>query len=85
MENRKNIKVGDYVRWLYPLGKKDIKKRNYSYGLVTNIKEEEERIDGKIILFLDSGYKQLFWLSLDLLVDLGKLEILQDGTWNKVR
>ena len=85
MENRKNIKVGDYVRWLYPLVYKDIKKRNYSYGLVTNIKEEEERIDGKIILFLDSGYKQLFWLSLDLLVELGKLEILKDGTWRKVR
>ena len=85
MENRKNIKVGDYVRWLYPLGYIDIQERNYSYGLVTRIKEEEERLDGKIILFLDSGYKQLFWLSLDLLVDLGKLEILQDGTWNKVR
>jgi hypothetical protein len=85
MENRKNIKIGDYVRWLYPLGYQDIKKRNYSYGLVTNIKDEEERIDGKIILFLDSGYKQLFWLSLDLLIDLGKLEILKDGTWREVR
>jgi hypothetical protein len=85
MENRKNIKIGDYVRWLYPLGYQDIKQRNYSYGLVTNIQDEEERIDGKIILFLDSGYKQLFWLSLDLLVDLGKLEILKDGTWRKVR
>ena len=85
MENRKNIKVGDYVRWLYPLGYIDIQKRHYSYGLVTTIKEEEERIDGKIILFLDSGYKQLFWLSLDLLVELGKLEILKNGTWSKVR
>ena len=85
MENRKNIKIGDYVRWLYPLGYQDIKQRNYSYGLVTNIQDEEERIDGKIILFLDSGYKQLFWLSLDLLVDLGKLEILKDGIWRKVR
>ena len=84
MENRKNIKIGDYVRWLYPLGYRDIQKRNYSYGLVTDIKDEEERIDGKIILFLDSGYKQLFWLSLDLLVELGKLEILKNGTWNKV-
>ena len=85
MENRKNIKIGDYVRWLYPLGYVDIQKRNYSYGLITNIKDEEERIDGKIILFLDSGYKQLFWLSLDLLVELGKLEILKNGTWRKVR
>ena len=66
MENRKNIKIGDYVRWLYPLGYQDIKQRNYSYGLVTNIQDEEARIDGKIILFLASGYKQLFWLSLDL-------------------
>jgi hypothetical protein len=85
MENRKNIKIGDYVRWLYPLGYIDVQQRNYSYGLVTRIKEEQERLDGKIILFLDSGYKQLFWLSLDLLVELGKLEILKDGTWRKVR
>ena len=74
MENRKNIKVGDYVQ-----------KRNYSYGLVTDIKDEEERIDGKIILFLDSGYKQVFWLSLDLLIELGNLEMLRNGKWRKFR
>ena len=50
MENRKNIKIGDYVRWLYPLGYQDIKQRNYSYGLVTNIQDEESIIDLPIYL-----------------------------------
>ena len=85
MENRKNIKIGDYVRWLYPLGYVDINKRQFSYGLIINQREEgEDYIDGRIILLLDSGYKQSFWLSLDLLIDLGSLEILKDGNWQKV-
>jgi len=86
MENRKNIKIGDYVRWLYPLGYVDIKKRQFSYGLIINQRDEgEDRIDGRVILLLDSGYKQSFWLSLDLLIDLGSLEMLKDGDWQKVR
>jgi|TARA_R110000824_G_scaffold59304_2_gene159353 hypothetical protein len=85
MENRKNIKIGDYVRWLYPLGYVDINKRQFSYGLIINQREEgEDYIDGRIVLLLDSGYKQSFWLSLDLLIDLGSLEILKDGNWQKV-
>jgi len=86
MENRKNIKIGDYVRWLYPLGYIDIKKRQLSYGLIINQRDEgEDHIDGRVILLLDSGYKQSFWLSLDLLIDLGSLEMLKDGDWQKVR
>ena len=85
MENRKNIKIGDYVRWLYPLGYVDVNKRPFSYGLIINQRDEgEDYIDGRIILLLDSGYKQSFWLSLDLLIDLGSLEILKDGNWHKV-
>tara|TARA_R110000751_G_scaffold17657_2_gene54349 strand:- start:865 stop:1125 length:261 start_codon:yes stop_codon:yes gene_type:complete len=85
MENRKNIKIGDYVRWLYPLGYVDVNKRQFSYGLIINQRDEgEDYIDGRIILLLDSGYKQSFWLSLDLLIDLGSLEILKDGNWQKV-
>jgi hypothetical protein len=85
MESRKNIKVGDYVRWLYPLGYVDLQKRQYSYGLVTDVKDEDLRLDGCIILLLDSGYKQSFWLSLDLLIELGDLEIIKDGEWHKVK
>ena len=85
MENRKNIKIGDYVRWLYPLGYVDVNKRQFSYGLIINQRDEgEDYIDGRNILLLDSGYKQSFWLSLDLLIDLGSLEILKDGNWQKV-
>jgi hypothetical protein len=85
MESRKNIKVGDYVRWLYPLGYVDMQKRKYSYGLITDIKDEKERIDGKVVLLLDSGYKQYFWLSLDLLIELGSLQIIKNGQWKEVK
>tara|TARA_A100001515_G_scaffold140559_1_gene136378 strand:+ start:1554 stop:1808 length:255 start_codon:yes stop_codon:yes gene_type:complete len=83
MENRKNIKVGDYVRWLYPLGYIDIQARKYSYGLIIEIKEEE-RMDGMLAFLLDSGYKQTFWLSVELLIELGNAEILRNGKWQKL-
>lgn len=87
MVSKDSIKIGDYVRWLYPLGYIDLQRRNFSYGLVMNVREEEDEqsIDGKIVLLLDSGYKQTFWLSLDLLIELGNLELLIDGEWRKVK
>ena len=87
MVSKDSIKIGDYVRWLYPLGYVDLQRRNFSYGLVMNVREEEDEqsIDGKIVLLLDSGYKQTFWLSLDLLIELGNLELLIDGEWRKVK
>ena len=87
MVSKDSIKIGDYVRWLYPLGYVDIQRRNFSYGLVMNVREEEDEqsIDGKIVLLLDSGYKQTFWLSLDLLIELGNLELLVNGEWRKVK
>ena len=84
MENKKNIKVGDYLRWLYPLGYVDMKARKFSHGLVMEIKEEDT-LDGKIVLLLDAGYKQTFWLSIELLIELGDAEILRDGIWQKLR
>lgn len=87
MVSKDSIKIGDYVRWLYPLGYIDLQRRNFSYGLVMNVREEEDElsIDGKIVLLLDSGYKQTFWLSLDLLIELGNLELLINGEWRKVK
>jgi hypothetical protein len=87
MVSKDSIKIGDYVRWLYPLGYVDLQRRNFSYGLVMNVREEEDEqsIDGKIVLLLDSGYKQTFWLSLDLLIELGNLELLINGEWRKVK
>mgnify|MGYP003123103767 CR=1 FL=1 len=84
MENKKSIKVGDYIRWLYPLGYVDIKARRFSYGLVINIREEED-LDGTVALLLDSGYKQTFWLSVELLIELGDAEILKDGHWQRLQ
>ena len=65
------------------MGYEDVQRRQYSYGLVMDVKMEE-RLDGKIILLLDSGYQQSFWLSLDLLTELGSLEIVKDGCWQRV-
>jgi|TARA_R100001015_G_C4610770_1_gene166166 hypothetical protein len=84
MENKKNIKVGDYMRWLYPLGYVDQSARKFSYGLVMEIKEEDT-LDGKIALLLDTGYKQTFWLSIELLIELGDAEILKDGDWQRLQ
>jgi hypothetical protein len=46
---------------------------------------EEDSLDGSIALCcLDSGYKQTFWLSIELLIELGDAEILKDGEWQKL-
>ena len=84
MENKKNINIGSYLRWLYPLGYIDKSARKFSYGLVMDIKEEES-LDGKIALLLDTGYKQTFWLSIELLIELGDAEILKDGDWQRLQ
>jgi hypothetical protein len=84
MGNKKNIKIGDYMRWLYPLGYIDKSARKFSYGLVMEIKEEDS-LDGRIALLLDSGYKQTFWLSVELLIELGDAEILRDGDWQRLQ
>ena len=84
MGNKKNIKIGDYMRWLYPLGYIDKSSRKFSYGLVMEIKEEDS-LDGRIALLLDSGYKQTFWLSIELLIELGDAEILRDGYWQRLQ
>jgi hypothetical protein len=84
MANRESIKAGDYLRWLYPLGYIDLAARRPSYGLVMRVKEEDEDVDGRIILLLDSGYKQTFWLSIELLIELGDAEILKDGEWQRL-
>ena len=85
MENRKNINIniGDYLRWLYPLGYIDESARKFSYGLVMDVKEEDS-LDGKIALLLDAGYKQTFWRSIELLIELGDAEILKDGKWQRL-
>jgi hypothetical protein len=66
------------------MGYIDMQKREYSYGLVMDARFEKD-MDGRIILLLDSGYKQSFWLSLDLLVELGELQVLRVGQWQDVR
>ena len=72
------------MRWLYPLGYIDKSARKFSYGLVMEIKEEDS-LDGRIALLLDSGYKQTFWLSVELLIELGDAEILRDGDWQRLQ
>jgi hypothetical protein len=47
--------------------------------------KEEDSLDGRIALLLDSGYKQTFWLSVELLIELGDAEILRDGDWQRLQ
>ena len=85
MGNKENIDItiGDYLRWLYPLVYIDQSARKFSYGLVMDVKNEED-LDGRIALLLDTGYKQTFWLSIELLIELGDAEILKDGRWQRL-
>ena len=85
MGNKENIDItiGEYLRWLYPLGYIDQSARKFSYGLVMDVKNEED-LDGRIALLLDTGYKQTFWLSIELLIELGDAEILKDGDWQRL-
>ena len=83
MENKKNIEVGDYIRWLYPLGYISPKARRFSYGLVIDIRDEDS-LYGSVALLLDSGYNHTFWLSVELLIELGDAETLKDGEWQKL-
>ena len=45
---------------------------------------DEDSLDGSVALLLDSGYKQTFWLSVELLIELGDAETLKDGEWQKL-
>ena len=47
--------------------------------------KNEDDLDGRIVLLLDSGYKQTFWLSIELLIELGDAEILKDGEWQRLQ
>tara|TARA_Y100000310_G_C20418901_1_gene685701 strand:+ start:47 stop:295 length:249 start_codon:yes stop_codon:yes gene_type:complete len=78
------LKIGDYVRWKYPLGYVDNDQKTHSHGLITDISEGIERWDGRVVLLLDTKYKQSFWLSLDLLIELGELEVLCNGDWTRI-
>jgi len=61
-----------------------MRARRFSYGLVMEIREEET-LDGTVALLLDSGYKQTFWLSIELLIELGDAETLKDGEWQRLQ
>ncbi len=85
MEWMRGLKIGDYVRWKYPLGYvRPADDKTHSHALITDMREDAERWDGRVILLLDTKYRQSFWLSLDLLVELGELEVLRDGNWVRV-
>jgi len=85
MKIMRGIKIGDYVRWKYPLGYVDNREKTHSHGLITDMRDDSERWDGKVVLLLDTKYKQSFWLSLDLLIELGELEVLRNGDWARIR
>tara|TARA_B100000131_G_C17625094_1_gene413512 strand:+ start:120 stop:275 length:156 start_codon:yes stop_codon:yes gene_type:complete len=49
-----------------------------------DIKKQEEELEDTVVLLLDSGYRQTFWLSIELLIELGDAEILRNGFWKKL-
>jgi|TARA_R110000824_G_scaffold391615_1_gene589515 hypothetical protein len=75
------LQIGDYIRWLYPLGYVDAQRRNYTHGLITEIKYDDEIVDGQTLKIVETRTNKSFWLSTDLLISYGSAEVLRNGKW----
>ena len=75
------LQIGDYIRWLYPLGYVDAQRRNYTHGLITEIKYDDEIVDGQTLRIVETRTNKSFWLSTDLLISYGSAEVLRNGKW----
>jgi len=75
------LQIGDYIRWLYPLGYVDAQRRNYTHGLITKIKYDDEIVDGQTLRIVETRTNKSFWLSTDLLISYGSAEVLRNGKW----
>ena len=75
------LQIGDYIRWLYPLGLVDAQRRNYTHGLITEIKYDDEIVDGQTLKIVETRTNKSFWLSTDLLISYGSAEVLRNGKW----
>jgi hypothetical protein len=76
------LMVGDYIRWLKPLG--NSVDRGYIYGIITSIVMTDTNEQEPKIKILDTKTQKDMWLPLRLLVELGDLQIASENGWTKV-
>ena len=77
-----NIRAGDYVRWLKPMG--NATDREYVYGLVLDsiISGAEHGAEPSLkILDNKDPAGRGIWLPIRLLVEAGSLQISRDSNW----
>ncbi len=81
-ENVDKLVVGDYIRWLKPMGNSFDK--DYVYGIITNIAMNNANDKEPEVRILDTRSRKNIWLPLRLLVDLGNLQVSNAAGWTKV-
>lgn len=78
-----NLQAGNYIRWVYPLGNLQEQKKESAYGLLLDLKNDDDWLEVSAhVMHVKTGMS--FWLSLELLIEIGNLEVLHDGKWSKV-
>jgi len=74
--------VGDYIRWLRPLG--NSVDRNYIYGIIVSVVMMDTNEQEPKIKILDTKTQKDMWLPLRLLVELGDLQVATENDWIRV-
>jgi hypothetical protein len=76
------LSVGDYIRWLKPLG--NTINKDYIYGIIVSIIKIDTNEEEPRIKIMDTQTQKYMWLPLRLLVELGQLQLATEGGWLKV-
>ena len=79
-----SVQVGDMLRWLRPLGNLPNKPKEKVHGIIVSIDyDEESEVPSCSIKVMELNGRTLL-LPLDLLVEVGHLEVQRDGEWEPV-
>ena len=79
-----SVGVGDMLRWLRPLGNLPDRQKEKVYGIVVSIDYDEgSEVPSCSVKVMELNGKTLL-LPLDLLVEVGHLEVQRDGAWEAV-
>ena len=79
-----SVQVGDMLRWLRPLGNLPNKQKEKVHGIIVSIDyDDESEVPSCSIKVMELNGRTLL-LPLDLLVEVGHLEVQRDGVWEPV-
>jgi|7_EtaG_2_1085326.scaffolds.fasta_scaffold04270_6 hypothetical protein len=78
------VGVGDMLRWLRPLGNLPDRQKEKVHGIIVSIDHDEDsEVPSCSIKVMELNGKTLL-LPLDLLVEVGHLEVQRGGVWESV-